>query len=157
MSASSTNSAFQLALVGSPNSGKSTLFNALTGLRSKVANYPGVTVERHEGTITRPNGQHITITDLPGTYSLETLSPEEQVTVDVLEGKLSPPPRPEGVLFIADSTTLSRTLPQLGDLLLRMEQPVALVLTMIDELKARGGKSTPKRYKPSWASLLSAL
>ncbi|HAA58861.1 MAG TPA: ferrous iron transporter B [Myxococcales bacterium] len=144
MSASSTNSAFQLALVGSPNSGKSTLFNALTGLRSKVANYPGVTVERHEGTITRPNGQHITITDLPGTYSLETLSPEEQVTVDVLEGKLSPPPRPEGVLFIADSTTLSRTLPQLGDLLLRMEQPVALVLTMIDELKARGGKVNPK-------------
>ncbi len=74
------------ALVGNPNAGKSALFNALTGARQKVGNYPGVTVERHAGRMSLPDGRPIELIDLPGTYALEPTSPDEQVTRDVLFG-----------------------------------------------------------------------
>lgn len=126
------------ALVGSPNSGKSTLFNALTGLRTRVANYPGVTVERCEGESELPGGTRLELVDLPGLYSTEALSVEERVALEVLDGKMPGCPPVDGVLFVADSTTLARSLPLLGAFL-RRGQPLVLVLTMIDEIKARGG------------------
>ena len=132
-----------LALVGSPNSGKSTLFNALTGLRAKVANYPGVTVERYEGLVSLPHHQQAMLVDLPGAYSFEALSPEEEVAVDVLTGNMPGSQTPDCILFVSDCTSLSRTLPQLGALLKLTEKPVILVLTMLDELKARGGQIHP--------------
>lgn len=128
----------QLALVGSPNCGKTTLFNALTGLRQKVANYPGVTVEHTMGSFEDEEGDEVTLIDLPGTYSLEPLSPDEQVTLDALSGNLEGVDRPDGIIIVADATTLERSLPFIGEVL-RLGQPSLLVLTMIDELKARKG------------------
>lgn len=133
----------RVALMGSPNSGKSTLFNALTGLRVKVANYPGATVEQVEGTMALPGGASCTLIDLPGSYSLAPLSPEEHVAVDMLHGRVEGCPAPEAVLFVTDSTSLPRSLPLVGSLLAEFDAPVILVLTMIDELKARGGKVRP--------------
>ena len=98
----------RIALVGSPNSGKTSLFNALTGLRKRVGNYPGVTVEQVEGAAVLPS-KSLTIVDLPGTYSLEPLSPDEHVTVDVLHGRLTGVDRPDGVIVVADATTLARS------------------------------------------------
>lgn len=135
------------ALVGSPNSGKSTLFNALTGLRVKVANYPGVTVERYEGSFSVSNERHLKLVDLPGAYSFEPLSPEEHVTKAALEGELEGMEEPEGFLFVSDATSLERTLPQLGALLQLTDRPVVLVLTMLDELKARKGQVHPYKLE----------
>ena len=133
-------------LVGSPNSGKTTVFNALTGLRNKVANFPGVTVDCSFGVVHLPNSRFAEILDLPGTYSLDPLSPEEQLTLDYLRGSIDQDGLPEGVIFVADSTTLGRTLPLLGSLLKLFDQSepsarprVILVLTMMDELQARQG------------------
>ena len=81
------NAAPLVALVGNPNAGKSALFNALTGARQKVGNYPGVTVERHAGRLSLPDGRPVELLDLPGTYSLDPSSPDEAVTRDVLFGK----------------------------------------------------------------------
>lgn len=131
----------KLALVGSPNCGKTTLFNALTGLRQKVANYPGVTVEHAHGQVAvEVDGEthHVDLLDLPGTYSLAPLSPDEQVTLDALEGNLEGVDAPEGIVVVADATTLERSLPFVGDVL-SLGRPTLVVLTMIDELKARGG------------------
>ena len=84
----------RVALVGNPNSGKTALFNALTGSRQKVANYPGVTVERKTGDIITPAGKSVTVLDLPGTYSLRARSPDEQITCDIVLGRMaSEPPR----------------------------------------------------------------
>src|SRR5437667_7537866 len=88
-----------LAIAGNPNSGKTTLFNALTGLRHKVANYPGVTVEKREGVLRYSDGQ-VRILDLPGTYSLSARSPDEQIPRDVLLGRFEDTPHPEGVLIV---------------------------------------------------------
>ena len=133
-------------LVGSPNSGKTTVFNALTGLRNKVANFPGVTVDCSFGVVHLPNARFAEILDLPGTYSLDPLSPEEKLTLDYLRGAVDRDGPPEGVIFVADSTTLGRTLPLLGSLLRLLDQSeastrprVILVLTMTDELQARQG------------------
>jgi len=128
----------RLALVGSPNCGKTTLFNALTGLRQKIANYPGVTVEHVEGHVDLGNGAKVALIDLPGTYSLDPLSPDEQVTLDALRGHLDGIGTPDGVVIVADATTLRRSLPFVGEVL-HQRLPSILVVTMIDELKARGG------------------
>jgi ferrous iron transport protein B len=129
-----------LALVGSPNSGKTTLFNALTGMRAKTGNYPGVTVDRRAGRALHVAGPRaVWISDLPGLYSLDAISEDESVAVRVLRGELPGEPRPDGVLFIADATTLPRSLPMLAEVM-ALGMPVALVLTMVDELKARGGE-----------------
>lgn len=146
----SASSASQLfALVGSPNSGKSTLFNALTGLRVKVANYPGVTVERYEGSLTLSDERTLRLVDLPGAYSFEPLSPEEVITADAVKGlkRDEDIPPPEGFLFVTDATSLPRTLPQLGALLKMSDKPVVVVLTMLDELKARKGQVRPFRLE----------
>src|SRR5450759_150754 len=98
------------ALVGNPNCGKSTLFNALTGLKQKVGNYPGVTVEKRVGTTYSQHGQPITVIDLPGAYSLAARSPDEAITRDVLLGRRSDTAQPDRVLCILDATNLERNL-----------------------------------------------
>jgi len=129
--------ATRLALVGSPNSGKSTLFNALTGLRTKTGNYPGVTVARYEGTA-RAGKHEVVIEDLPGTYSLDPISPDEQVVADVLDPDNPDLGTPDGILVTLDATTLRRSLGLLAQVMLT-GLPICVVLTFRDELARRGG------------------
>ncbi len=103
------------ALVGSPNSGKTTLFNALTGMRAKTGNYPGVTVDRRVGGLV-VGDKNIQITDLPGSYSLRAISEEERITASYLRGEPGDN-NLSGVVFVADSTSLSRSLPFLLSIL----------------------------------------
>jgi ferrous iron transport protein B len=94
------------ALVGTPNSGKTALFNALTGSRQKVANYPGVTVERKTGILQTPSGYRVHLIDLPGTYSLRGRSPDEEITRDVVLGRLASESTPDLLLCVPDATNL---------------------------------------------------
>ncbi len=119
------------ALVGNPNCGKSTLFNALTGLKQKVGNYPGVTVEKKVGTAYSQHGQPITVIDLPGAYSLAARSPDEAVTRDVLLGRRADTPQPDRILCIVDATNLERNL-YLVHQVLDLGRPVILVVNMMD-------------------------
>jgi ferrous iron transport protein B len=126
-----------LALVGTPNSGKTSLFNALTGSKQKVANYPGVTVERKEGSFVTPQGRQVSLVDLPGTYSLRGRSPDEEITRDIVLGRASGEALPDLVLCVADSTNLRLTI----RLLLELKstgRPIALVLNMFDIATRRG-------------------
>jgi ferrous iron transport protein B len=125
------------ALVGNPNCGKSTLFNALTGLKQKVGNYPGVTVERKVGTTYSQHGQPITVIDLPGTYSLAARSPDEAVTRDVLLGRRTDTAMPDRVVCIVDASNLERNL-YLVHQILDLGRPVILILNMMD-LAAKAG------------------
>ena len=125
------------ALVGNPNCGKSTLFNALTGLKQKVGNYPGVTVEKKVGTTYSQHGQPLTVIDLPGAYSLAARSPDEAVTRDVLLGRRPDTPTPDRILCIVDATNLERNL-YLVHQVLDLGRPVILVLNMMD-LAVKGG------------------
>ncbi|HVX65755.1 MAG TPA: FeoB small GTPase domain-containing protein, partial [Bryobacteraceae bacterium] len=95
-----------IAIIGPPNSGKSTLFNQLTGLRQKVANYPGVTVEQRVGRARLESGREVALVDLPGVYSLVARSEDERVAHDVLKGTMRGFPRPDAVLLILDATNL---------------------------------------------------
>jgi ferrous iron transport protein B len=127
----------RFALVGNPNSGKTTLFNALTGLRQKVGNYPGITVERKEGTLTLPNGSSVTLIDLPGLYSLTPQSPDELIARDILLGYRTDTPKPEVIVNVVDASNLERNLyltSQLADLGL----PLIVALTMGDTAARRG-------------------
>lgn len=135
MSSAAALTPLRLGLLGSPNSGKTTLFNALTGLRARVGNYPGVTVERREGAC-RLVDRNAVIVDLPGTYSLDPLSPDEEVVQRVLDGDLAAPP--EALILVADACTLERSLLFVAQAL-REDLPACLVVTMTDELHARGG------------------
>src|SRR6476620_522166 len=126
-----------LALVGTPNSGKTSLFNALTGSRQKVANYPGVTVERKEGSFGTPLGRQVSLVDLPGTYSLRGRSPDEEITRDIVLGRTAGEALPDLVLCVADSTNLRLTI----RLLLELKstgRPLILVLNMFDIATRRG-------------------
>ena len=127
----------RLGLIGSPNSGKTTLFNALTGLRARVGNYPGVTVERREATVELDDHSAIVI-DLPGTYSLDPISPDEAVVQRVLDGEIDEVPPPDALIMVADACSLERSLLLIGDVI-RRGLPTCLVLTMVDELQARSG------------------
>jgi ferrous iron transport protein B len=126
-----------LALVGTPNSGKTSLFNALTGSRQKVANYPGVTVERKEGFFVTPQGRQVSVVDLPGTYSLRGRSPDEEITRDFVLGKATGETVPDLVLCVADSTNLRLTIRLLLELK-RTGRPMVLVLNMFDIASRRG-------------------
>jgi ferrous iron transport protein B len=128
----------RVALVGSPNAGKTSVFNHLTGLRAKTGNYPGVTVGRNVGT-THVDGLTIAVEDLPGTYSLDPISPDEQVVTDLLAGALPDIDRPHAVVLVADATTLRRSIMLIGQVL-RLDLPCLLTLTMGDELTSRGGR-----------------
>src|SRR5215208_751128 len=99
-------SIWRFALVGTPNSGKTALFNALTGSRQNVANYPGVTVERKAGVLQTAAGHGIDLVDLPGTYSLRGRSPDEEITRDFVLGRLTGELRPDLLLCVADATNL---------------------------------------------------
>jgi ferrous iron transport protein B len=126
-----------LALVGTPNSGKTSLFNALTGSRQKVANYPGVTVERKEGSFVTPMGRQVSLVDLPGTYSLRGRSPDEEITRDIVLGRTKGEALPDLVLCVADSTNLRLTIRLLLELK-NTGRPLALVLNMFDIAARRG-------------------
>src|ERR1700740_38896 len=126
-----------LALVGTPNSGKTALFNALTGSRQKVANYPGVTVERKEGSFVTPKGRQVSVVDLPGTYSLRGRSPDEEITRDIVLGRTRGEKLPDLVLLVADSTNLRLTIRLLLELK-NTGRPMALVLNMFDIATRRG-------------------
>ncbi len=126
-----------IALVGNPNSGKTALFNALTGARQKVANYPGVTVEKKMGVVTTPAGRKAAIVDLPGTYSLRARSPDEEVTRDFVLGRLAGELPPDVIVCVADATNLRLML----RLLLELKQvgrPVVLALNMYDIAQRQG-------------------
>jgi ferrous iron transport protein B len=127
-----------VAVVGPPNSGKSTLFNRLTGLRQKVANYPGVTVEKRVGRARLSGRQEVSLVDLPGVYSLTPRSEDEKVTHDVLTGEMAGFPRPDAIVLLLDSTNLGRHL-TLAAPILSLGLPTLIALNMADDLRARGG------------------
>jgi ferrous iron transport protein B len=136
--ASGSTRRYTIALVGPPNCGKTTLFNRLTGLRQKVANYPGVTVEKHVGRAKLVGHGEVDIVDLPGIYSMDPQSEDERVTHDVLKGRMADVPRPNAVIIVVDSTNLPRHLAIAGPVL-KLGLPALVVLNMADELKSRGG------------------
>ena len=126
-----------LALVGTPNSGKTSLFNALTGSRQRAANYPGVTVERKSGTIQTPSGRTVSLLDLPGTYSLRGRSPDEEITREVVFGEIRDEKIPDCIVCVADATNLRLSF----RLVLELKQvgrPMLLVLNMFDLARHRG-------------------
>ena len=124
------------AIVGNPNCGKSTIFNALTGLKQKVANYPGVTVEKREGSCFSQHGKRMRLLDLPGAYSLNARSPDEAVVRDVLLGRRKDTPRPDAVVLVADASNLERNL-YLTTQVLELGLPAILVLNMMDVAEAK--------------------
>jgi ferrous iron transport protein B len=128
-----------VALVGPPNSGKSTLFNRLTGLRQKVANYPGVTVEQRIGKLSGIGRSDLILIDLPGIYSFSTYSEDARVAVDVLHGAMPGTPAPDAVLLVLDSMHLSRQLMLAGPVL-ALGLPTLILLNMTDVMEARSGE-----------------
>lgn len=138
----------RIALVGSPNAGKTTVFNHLTGMRARTGNYPGVTVSRSVGA-----GQHrcehgttkFSVEDLPGCYSLSPISPDEQVATDLLRGDLPGIAAPDALAVVVDVTLLERSLSLLAQVL-EFNLPTLVILTMTDELAARGGQLDIERF-----------
>jgi ferrous iron transport protein B len=128
-----------VVLIGPPNSGKSTLFNRLTGLRQKVANYPGVTVEQRMGLMAGVGRDDLTLIDLPGVYSLTPYSEDARVAVDVLKGKMPGTPKPDAVLLVLDSLHLTRQL-MLAAPVLALGLPTLVLLNMSDLMESRGGE-----------------
>ena len=131
-----------VALIGPPNCGKSTLFNRLTGLRQKVANYPGVTVEHHSGRMKGIGRADLTCIDLPGIYSLATYSEDARVAVDVLTGRMPGVPPPDAVLLVLDSVHMNRQL-MLAQTVFSLGLPTMVLLNMADLLATRGGQLDP--------------
>lgn len=131
--------AVSIGLLGNPNAGKSTLFNALTGLKAKVGNYPGVTVAKYTGTV-QVDGQEVLLEDLPGTYSLDPISPDEEVVAEALD--LDSTHRPDGLVVVLDATSLRRSLGLLAQAL-QLGLPTTAVITFTDELARRRGWLDP--------------
>src|SRR5258708_30898525 len=126
-----------IALAGNPNCGKSTSFNALTGLRQKVANYPGVTVEKKVGRCKLPDGSWCDVIDLPGTYSLISRSPDEQIAMEVLRGIRADVKTPDVVIVVVDASNLQRNL-YLVSQLIELGRPLVVALNMMDVAERRG-------------------
>ena len=131
------------AVVGNPNSGKTTLFNALTGLRQKVGNYPGVTVEKKSGQFIGQHGEKIELLDLPGSYSLGAHAPDERITRDVLMDLRQDTPRPGRILCVIDASHLERNLYFITQVL-ELGLPTVIALNMIDVAKAQGTPVDPE-------------
>src|SRR5260221_14005515 len=134
-----------IALVGNPNTGKTTLFNALAGMRQRVGNYPGVTVETKKGQMSH-QGQVFHLIDLPGTYSLAPRSPDEMVAVDLILGQQPGEPRPDVVLSIVDASNLERNL-YLTTQTLELGVPIVIALNMIDVAQAQGLRIDVERLR----------
>ncbi|HEY7005910.1 MAG TPA: ferrous iron transporter B [Sphingomicrobium sp.] len=132
-----------VAVAGSPNAGKSALFNALTGARQKVGNYPGVTVERHSGRLTLADGRPVEMVDLPGAYSLEPASPDEAVTRDVLLGKQQGERQPDALVIVVDASNLDNHL-RFALQLIELGLPTIIALNMVDLAKRDGLELDPK-------------
>jgi ferrous iron transport protein B len=134
---STANGSLRLALLGNPNCGKTALFNLLTGSRQKVANYPGVTVDRKEGQLTTPSGKQFRVLDLPGAYSLNAVSIDEEITRDVVLGMLGGEPRPDILVCVSDATNLKLNLRLVLEVK-RLGLPMVLALNMTDLASKRG-------------------
>ncbi|ENW78953.1 ferrous iron transporter B [Acinetobacter sp. ANC 3929] len=129
--------ALRVALVGNPNCGKTSLFNHLTGTRQKVANYAGVTVERKVGHFQLPSGKSVRVLDLPGTYSLQATSPDEEITRDVCQGKIAEEGQQDAFLCVVDATNLKLHLGLVLEII-ELGRPILVVLNMMDEARRRG-------------------
>src|SRR5436190_4552474 len=125
-----------VALLGNPNTGKTTLFNALAGMRQRVGNYPGVTVETKKGSLAHA-GRRFDLVDLPGTYSLAPRSPDEMVAVDLVLGQQPGERRPDVLVSIVDASNLDRNL-YLTTQLLEVGLPVVVALNMVDVAEGQG-------------------
>jgi len=128
---------WSVALVGNPNCGKTALFNLLTGARQKVANYAGVTVERKIGTTHLPGGRSVSVIDLPGAYSLTPATPDEQVTLEVIEGRRRGEDAPDAIVAVVDATNLRMNLRLVLELR-RLGRPMMVALNMADMARAQG-------------------
>jgi ferrous iron transport protein B len=133
-----------VAVAGSPNAGKSALFNALTGARQKVGNYPGVTVERHSGRLTLADGRPVELVDLPGAYSLDPASPDEAVTRDVLIGRQQGERQPDALVIVLDASNLDNHL-RFALQLIELGLPTIIALNMVDLAKRDGLELDSKR------------
>ena len=127
----------RIALVGNPNCGKTSLFNHLTGTRQKVGNYAGVTVERKVGTFQLASGKAVRVLDLPGTYSLDATSPDEEITRNVVQGKITEEQEQDAFLCVVDATNLKLHLGLVLEMI-ELGRPVLVVLNMMDEARRRG-------------------
>ena len=128
----------RVALAGAPNAGKTSIYNALTGLHAKTGNYPGVTVQRSLGTC-KIGGKTLTVEDLPGAYSLDPISPDEEIVHDVLTGTSTTVSAPDALVIVVDATTLQRGMNFIAEAL-ALDLPTCLVVTMTDELSRRTGR-----------------
>jgi ferrous iron transport protein B len=127
----------RVAIIGNPNTGKTTLFNALTGLRQRVGNFAGVTVERVEGQVRLPDGGQVAVLDLPGSYSLSAGSPDERIALEVLLGQGRDPWRPDVVLVVVDAVHLERNL-FLASQVMELGLPMVLALNQVDAAESQG-------------------
>ena len=134
---STAHASCNLALLGNPNCGKTALFNLLTGSRQKVANYPGVTVDRKEGELITPSGKQFRILDLPGAYSLNAVSIDEEITRDVVLGTRADEQRPDLIVCVSDATNLKLNLRLVLEVK-RLGLPMVLALNMTDLAAKRG-------------------
>jgi len=131
------------ALVGNPNAGKSALFNALTGARQKIANYPGVTVERKSGRLVLPSGEPVELTDLPGSYGLHPTSPDEAVTAKVIMGQFPGETAPEVLVVVLDASNLEQHL-VFAQEVIALGRPTVVALNMVDLAERDGLVLDPK-------------
>src|SRR4051795_11145805 len=139
-----TSAAAYVVLTGNPNCGKTTLFNALTGLRAKVGNYAGVTVERKEGRLLGTSKENpVTIIDLPGTYSLSPQSLDEQISRDVLFNRLQEVPAPDAVVVVVDASNLQRNL-YYATQVIELGYPTIVALNMMDVARNNGHEIDPE-------------